>query len=245
MTSLQYLTSNQSSSGSNSKAIIEIDGVDDENKIALFQIVSQVVGKRYYDGHMNDNETVFLIREPQNPYDRNAIVVRNILNEQVGHICAKDGTASILAPIADYSLQQKAGGDLEAVVVNGAHAVYSSTVKINIVGDLRNQHIIQQHLEKHRVPYKNLMTGDTKNGYSYRETTKKASKAAHPTNYRILSQDEVIKQLDTIWEDQDSAIENLKLSQFHADNLRSCLLTELYPHQIQGVFNMVYLFFHR
>lgn len=45
------------------------------------------------------NENVILEREPTNSYDRNAIKVLNIRNEQVGHIPREQ--AAVLAPLMD------------------------------------------------------------------------------------------------------------------------------------------------
>ena len=47
-------------------------------------------------------EEVLLVREPNNPYDRNAIQVKNISRHQVGHIPRT--VASVLAPLLDQKL---------------------------------------------------------------------------------------------------------------------------------------------
>ncbi|KAG7669835.1 hypothetical protein Ndes2437B_g06024 [Nannochloris sp. 'desiccata'] len=52
----------------------------------LGSIRTRVVGVQYYTGSVNQNEMVFFVREPDNPYDRFAIRVDNIRNEKVGHI---------------------------------------------------------------------------------------------------------------------------------------------------------------
>jgi hypothetical protein len=44
------------------------------------------VGIKYYAGLVTKGEMVHLVREPANPYDRNAIAVVNGRGEQVGHI---------------------------------------------------------------------------------------------------------------------------------------------------------------
>lgn len=41
---------------------------------------------RYYNGFASPDEHVRLKREPQNPYDRNAIRVDNVMGAQIGHI---------------------------------------------------------------------------------------------------------------------------------------------------------------
>lgn len=54
----------------------------DNDKCQLFILKGKVVGKRYYSGSMNDREMVYLVREPENPYDRNAIKVESITHQQ-------------------------------------------------------------------------------------------------------------------------------------------------------------------
>lgn len=44
------------------------------------------MGVRYYRGHATPGEHVILVREPTNPYDGNAIQVRNVMGAQIGHI---------------------------------------------------------------------------------------------------------------------------------------------------------------
>mmetsp|Transcript_45123 Transcript_45123/g.94645 ORF Transcript_45123/g.94645 Transcript_45123/m.94645 type:complete len:876 (+) Transcript_45123:187-2814(+) len=63
----------------------------------------QIVGIRYYSGVAHPGEYVSLVREPRNPYDRNAIRVDNLRGEKVGHI--KATMAMHLAPIMDRSSQ--------------------------------------------------------------------------------------------------------------------------------------------
>ncbi|KAL7498338.1 hypothetical protein ACHAWT_009386 [Skeletonema menzelii] len=59
----------------------------------------QIVGIRYYNGVAHPGEFVRLVREPRNPYDRNAIRVDNLAGEKVGHI--KATMAKSLAAIMD------------------------------------------------------------------------------------------------------------------------------------------------
>jgi SWI/SNF-related matrix-associated actin-dependent regulator of chromatin subfamily A3 len=54
-------------------------------------------GIRYYRGVAHPGEYVTLVREPSNPYDRNAIRVDNMRGEKVGHI--KRELAAVLSPI--------------------------------------------------------------------------------------------------------------------------------------------------
>ena len=59
----------------------------------------QIVGIRYYKGVAHPGEYIELIREPNNPYDRNAIRVDNLRGDKIGHV--KAIMAKLLAPIMD------------------------------------------------------------------------------------------------------------------------------------------------
>jgi hypothetical protein len=48
-------------------AEIEADA-DPEMLTLMFRLNARIVGKRYYNGNMNDMEMIHLVREPQNPY---------------------------------------------------------------------------------------------------------------------------------------------------------------------------------
>jgi SWI/SNF-related matrix-associated actin-dependent regulator of chromatin subfamily A3 len=63
------------------------------------------VGIKYYKGVAHPGEYIKLVREPTNPYDRNAIRVDNIRNEKVGHI--KATTAIFLAPVMDRFISMR------------------------------------------------------------------------------------------------------------------------------------------
>ncbi|KAK3678603.1 hypothetical protein LTR78_001901 [Recurvomyces mirabilis] len=47
---------------------------------------TKIVGVQYYRGLASPGEYVLLLREPGNPYDKNAIRVDNIAHQQIGHI---------------------------------------------------------------------------------------------------------------------------------------------------------------
>ena len=57
-----------------------------ERSVCYGAFESYIVGVQYYDGIVSRKEQVSLVRQPNNPYDRNAIRVENIRGEQVGHI---------------------------------------------------------------------------------------------------------------------------------------------------------------
>lgn len=50
---------------------------------------TKIVGIQYYRGHATRGEWVIVRREPSNPYDRNAIRIDNVQQQQIGHIPRK------------------------------------------------------------------------------------------------------------------------------------------------------------
>merc|ERR1719215_777951 len=60
---------------------------------------TKVVGVQHYGGVVTDRENVVLRRQPSNPYDRNAIQVLNVRNEQLGHLPRE--LAAVLSPVMD------------------------------------------------------------------------------------------------------------------------------------------------
>jgi hypothetical protein len=74
---------------------VEVDEDYRESNDVLYGRLSiKTVGIQHYRGVIHVQEAVFLIREPRNPYDPNAIRVDNISRVQIGHIAAKDGNES-------------------------------------------------------------------------------------------------------------------------------------------------------
>ncbi|KAI9591356.1 P-loop containing nucleoside triphosphate hydrolase protein [Syncephalis fuscata] len=87
---------------SNSSVIvIEDDESEDEseNEIEFGRFTTNIVGLRYYHGMVGRNQSVVLERQPDNPYDTNAIRAMNIAGEQIGHI--PKGHAAAFAPMID------------------------------------------------------------------------------------------------------------------------------------------------
>ncbi|KAF2673342.1 hypothetical protein BT63DRAFT_437066 [Microthyrium microscopicum] len=62
---------------------------------------SKIVGVRFYNGYVTSNEHVLVRREPNNPYDSNAIQILNVQNQQIGHI--PKTIAAKLAPFMDQN----------------------------------------------------------------------------------------------------------------------------------------------
>ena len=86
---------------------IVIDSDDEENETCFGMYRGTIVGIRYYGGTVCNNEMVSLRREPNNPYDRNAVRVDNVDGVQVGHI--KREQARVLTDVVDGKLARIEG----------------------------------------------------------------------------------------------------------------------------------------
>ncbi|KDR75774.1 hypothetical protein GALMADRAFT_248461 [Galerina marginata CBS 339.88] len=93
-------------------------------------LATSVVGIQYYKGLVGPGEEVVLVREPQNPYDRNAIQVKNISRVQVGHL--PRNVASKLSPLLDRRVVTVEG------VINdgnlGGSRAYTLSITLKIYG---------------------------------------------------------------------------------------------------------------
>ncbi|ERE87686.1 helicase-like transcription factor, partial [Cricetulus griseus] len=116
---------------------------DEELDPILFGTLrGQVVGLRYYTGVVNNNEMVSLQREPNNPYDKNAIRVNNVNGDQVGHL--KRDLAAALAYIMDNKLAQ-----VEGVVPYGANNAFTMPLHMTFWGKEENRKVVLNQLTKH------------------------------------------------------------------------------------------------
>lgn len=134
-----------------------------DNHEELFRLRTKIVGKQYYRENLSDGDLVYLIRNPYNSHDCNAIKVISINHQQVVHIFAalyNPNVAACLAPILDYSLDttrpRMVGAFAEAISVGGACSVYFSYCMITLVGDPVYHEIIKQHLLRHHLPHEDL-----------------------------------------------------------------------------------------
>ncbi|XP_017297431.1 helicase-like transcription factor isoform X2 [Kryptolebias marmoratus] len=98
-----------------------------------------VVGLRYYTGMVNRGEMVGLVREPQNPYDRNAVKVTNVYGNQVGHI--KKELAVAMAYVMDNNLAK-----VEGVVHSGTNNTFSMPVMLSFLGKEENKDAVMRYM---------------------------------------------------------------------------------------------------
>lgn len=113
----------------------------DENadKFLLGFVEVNVVGLQYYTGRVSDQEMVRLNREPNNPYDRNAIQVVNILGDQIGHV--ERYKACHLAPLVDDSLAL-----IEGIVPHGSKNKFKMPCLVHIFSKSASENTVKQRL---------------------------------------------------------------------------------------------------
>ncbi|XP_009466757.1 PREDICTED: helicase-like transcription factor [Nipponia nippon] len=115
---------------------------DTDSAILYGTLRGSVVGLRYYTGIVNNNEMVALQREPNNPYDKNAVKVNNVNGDQVGHI--KKELAAALAGIMDNKLAL-----VEGVVPYGAKNAFTMPVQMSFWGREENKEAVLDQLKRH------------------------------------------------------------------------------------------------
>ncbi|XP_078061506.1 helicase-like transcription factor [Mustelus asterias] len=115
---------------------------EDLDSVLFGNLRGNVVGMRYYTGVVSNNEMVALQREPNNPYDSNAVQVNNVNGIQVGHI--KRELAVPLAFILDNRLAR-----VEGVVPYGANNVFTMPVQLSFWGKEENRDTVLERLRRH------------------------------------------------------------------------------------------------
>ncbi|KFQ32864.1 Helicase-like transcription factor, partial [Merops nubicus] len=115
---------------------------DTDSFILYGTLRGSVVGLRYYTGIVNNNEMVALQREPNNPYDKNAVKVNNVNGDQVGHI--KKELAAALAGIMDNKLAL-----IEGVVPYGAKNTFTMPLQMSFWGREENKEVVLDQLKSH------------------------------------------------------------------------------------------------
>ncbi|XP_047467982.1 helicase-like transcription factor [Mugil cephalus] len=114
---------------------------DADGSVLFGHLRGTVVGLRYYTGVVNQGEMVGLVREPQNPYDRNAVMVANVYGNQVGHI--KKELASAMAHIMDNNLAK-----VEGVVPSGTKNSFTMPVMLSFWGKEENKKSVMDFMAR-------------------------------------------------------------------------------------------------
>lgn len=237
------LTATSTASVSQESVVVDLtednESLAGDLEIPMFRVYTKVVGLNFYRGRVNTGEMVFLVREPSNVYDRNAIRVDDLTRQQVGHVAAKDGTAGTLAPIADGRVRGGVGGTLEAVIVDTPRSTFAVAM-VTISGLPEHKQQLAAHMTRAGMEFMDLESGECTPNFAPPETkgrTGKAAKARPSATYTRLSEEEVHSALHRLWDQTDADVAGLDLSLASAScaSLARCLLSELYPHQRQGV----------
>uniref|UniRef100_A0A8C7U6Q1 Helicase-like transcription factor n=1 Tax=Oncorhynchus mykiss TaxID=8022 RepID=A0A8C7U6Q1_ONCMY len=118
-----------------------------------------VVGLRYYTGVVNKGEMVSLVRQPQNPYDCNAVMVANVYGSQVGHI--KRELAVLLANIMDNNLAR-----VEGVVPFGVTNQFTMSVVLSFWGREENRDAVLRQITSRSFKLQSGPTGTHTHTYS-------------------------------------------------------------------------------
>ncbi|XP_066477264.1 helicase-like transcription factor isoform X2 [Tiliqua scincoides] len=210
--------------GSDVTSVTELD-LDSTNLFGTLR--GNVVGLRYYTGVVNNNELVSLQREPNNPYDRNAVKVINVNGDQVGHI--KKELAASLAYIMDNKLAV-----VEGIVPYGANNAFTMPVQLSFWGRMENKQMVLNRLKMHGFklapPGKSLEFG-----FGYNWTSANVEKSYNaPVHAAVQMTTEQLKtEFDKLFEDLK---EDDKTREVEAAETVS---TPLLPHQKQALAWMI------
>uniref|UniRef100_A0A803SZ48 Helicase like transcription factor n=1 Tax=Anolis carolinensis TaxID=28377 RepID=A0A803SZ48_ANOCA len=204
---------------------VDIAGVTDEDidSAVLFGTLrGNVVGLRYYTGVVNNNEMVALQRQPNNPYDKNAVQVNNVNGDQGGHI--KKELAACLAPIMDNKL-----ATIEGVVPFGANNVFTMPVQLSFWGKEQNKQAVLNRLKSHG--FKLSAPGKLR---TISKSGKAGTSYSAPVHAAVQMTTEQLKtEFDKLFEDLK---EDDKTREMEAAEAVS---TPLLPHQKQALAWMV------
>nr|XP_015216673.1 PREDICTED: helicase-like transcription factor isoform X1 [Lepisosteus oculatus] len=205
-----------------------VPGEDDQEALVLFgSLRGNVVGLRYYTGVVNKREMVSLVREPQNPYDKNAVQVANVYGHQVGHI--KRELAAPMAYIMDNKLAK-----VEGIVPFGATNTFAMPVQLFFWGQKENKAAVMNKLGQH-----GFRLGPTSEGFGG-----KSAKASGPTIDKFFpplrGSPAAIpltrEQLQNVF---DKLFDNLMEEKIQEMEPAEAVGTPLLPHQKQALAWMV------
>uniref|UniRef100_A0AAV2JHR4 Helicase-like transcription factor n=1 Tax=Knipowitschia caucasica TaxID=637954 RepID=A0AAV2JHR4_KNICA len=192
---------------------------DADGSVLFGSIKGTVVGLRYYTGVVNRGEMVGLVREPQNPYDRNAVKVVNVFGQQVGHI--KKELAAAMARIMDNN-QAK----VEGVVFSGTNNSFSMPVALSFWGQEEVKENVTKTLAQHGFKLETGVRGASGSGGGYQETY---SRGIPKKGVTVLLTDEELKNAF------DNLFEGLMESKDGEKEAADVVSTPLLPHQKQAL----------
>ncbi|KAK9979436.1 hypothetical protein ABG768_012867 [Culter alburnus] len=188
-----------------------------EESVQIGSIQGSVVGLRYYTGMVNRGEMVSLVREPRNPYDRNAVMVANVYGSQVGHI--KKELAAPMAYIMDNNLAR-----VEGVVPFGNTNKFTMPVILTFWGKEENREAVNNQMTRYGFRLGTDLKGGAAQTSSGRNLLGLSSKiAAIPLTVEELK-NAFDKLFDDLMEDKTREMEPAE-----------AVCTPLLPHQKQAL----------
>lgn len=201
---------------------------DEELDLVLFGTMrGQVVGLRYYTGVVNNNEMVALEREPNNPYDKNAIKINNVDGNQVGHL--KRDLAAALAYIMDNRLAQ-----VEGVVPFGASNTFTMPLHMTFWGKEENREVVLDQLKKHGFklgPTPRTVGSSLENAWG---SGRAGPSYSRPVHVAVQMTTEQLKtEFDKLFEDLKEDDRTIEMEPAEA------VETPLLPHQKQALAWMI------
>uniref|UniRef100_A0A8C4JM00 Helicase like transcription factor n=1 Tax=Dromaius novaehollandiae TaxID=8790 RepID=A0A8C4JM00_DRONO len=197
---------------------------DTDSAILYGTLRGSIVGLRYYKGVVNNNEMVALQREPNNPYDKNAVKVNNVNGDQVGHI--KKELAAALAGIMDNKLAV-----VEGVVPYGAKNVFTMPVQMSFWGREENKEAVLDQLKMHGFKLAPPLKGKSCTFWISGKTGPTYSAPVHAAVH--LTTEQLKSEFDKLFEDLKEDDKTCEMEGAEAVG------TLLLPHQKQALAWMV------
>ncbi|KAL2825635.1 SNF2 family N-terminal domain-containing protein [Aspergillus cavernicola] len=144
----------------------------DTTQLHYGDLMTKIVGVRYYRGQATIGEHVVLKREPHNQYDRNAIRVDNVMGAQVGHI--PRNMAAKLASYMDNRLLVVEG------ILTGVIGAYDCPVALKLFGprDLERREALKRKMESDRLPLSHLKQAERQEKKKQKEREQAMKEAA-------------------------------------------------------------------
>ncbi|XP_024129836.1 helicase-like transcription factor isoform X2 [Oryzias melastigma] len=192
---------------------------DADGSVLFGYLRGSVVGLRYYTGVVNRGEMVGLVREPQNPYDRNAVMVANVYGNQVGHI--KKELAAAMAYVMDNNLAK-----VEGVVPFGTNNSFTMPVNLSFWGKEENKTAVMESMARRGFrldPDGSKLTGQKSYSVSGGQGSSSKKRVTTP-----LTAEELKNAFDNLFE-------GLMESKDGEKEAAESVATPLLPHQKQAL----------